>query len=94
MTSIIKQKERRAYDYAIDCGMNDEQAFQYALFMQDRFPHELDSRTYYSMVIVERFMSGSIIANSDDDCRAALINAYTTVIANGGLFSNYYNRED
>lgn len=90
-----KEQTMKMFEIGIDLDLNDEQAFQFALFMTDNFAHELECPTSYTKTIAERFLNGSIIAYSDEDCRRSLVRIYNTVIKHGGLFMNWFrNQED
>lgn len=88
-----KQMALSAYTAAREAGLNEEIAFQFVVFMNEAFPHELDYQSSYFDTIIERFKNGSIIAYSDYHCRESLLIAYQIVIMYGGLFGNWINVE-
>jgi hypothetical protein len=82
------------YRTAIDLELNDEIAFQAALFVKEFMPHELEMQSYYMKEILMRFKKGSIIAYADWQARQILVETYQIVVEHGGLFGNWYNSEE
>lgn len=89
-----KDLVREVYQQGIDLGLNDELAFQAALFVKEFIPHELEYQSYYLEEVLGRFKKGSIIAYADTDARLVLISTYQSVVRHGGLFNNWYNSQE
>ncbi len=82
------------YQTALNSGLNDEQAFHYVLFLLEFKPELLTERNYYADTLIKRFKDGSIVARSDWQCRQILIETYQMVVEYGGLFGNWYCKQE
>ena len=93
---MTEQKDlvQQVYRKGIDLGLGDEQSFQAALFVKEFIPHELEYQSYYLEETLLRFKKGIIVAYADWQARQILVETYQEMIEHGGLFSNWYNKQE
>jgi hypothetical protein len=91
---VSRELVQDEYRTAIDSGLNDEQAFHYVMFMIKFKPSMFTYRDYYADTWIMRFRNGCAIAYADTESRLFLEEAYRVVVVHGGLFSNWYNKQE
>lgn len=89
-----KDLVQQVYYAGIDLGLGDEQAFQAALFVKEFIPHELEYQSSYLTETLLRFKKGIVIGYADWQARQTLVETYQEIIEHGGLFSNWYNKQE